>query len=151
MKYILFLFSLIGALCLNAAESHESFAYHSFTVKDRDFNVQDEFHGDGAPLGLILNAYIDDTQYIAITLGENTIYEVQVVNEVTDQDFAPGYKCLMYQGGMSFQGEIVAINILFIYNLSRNTEIPDTVLVDVNNSPTIMELSGLVKLNTSTR
>lgn len=152
MKHLVaFLVSLTISFMAVASESYSSYAYHSFTVKDRDFNVQHESQGDGKPMGLIIDADIDGTEYIGITLGEETIYEVQVVNVVKDEDSQQGIKCVMYQGGMKFQGEIVVINVLFTYDLDKNSNIPETVLVDVVNSPTIMELSGLVKLNSSTR
>lgn len=143
---------LIVVLCLcglsvYAEESVESYAYHSFTVNDRDFNVQEDYNGDGKPLGLIINAEIDGTKMIGITLGEETVYEVQVVNIEEEYDSQNGQKWIMYQGGMKFNDEIVVLNVIFVYDMAKNTNIPETVLVDVHNSPTIMELSGLVQLN----
>jgi hypothetical protein len=124
----------------------ESYAYHTFTVKDRDYNIQQEHHGDGAPIGMIIFAEDDDAKYLVVSLGKDPVYEIQIVNTM-DIPSESGTKCIGYQGGMKFQGSIVVINVIFFYDTDKNTEIPETVGIDVNGSPTIMELSGLVKLN----
>ena len=146
-KLIFYLLLLSICFSIEAKEKHTGFAYHSFTVKDRNFEVVQEYKEDGHPLGVIIDANIDGTQMIGVTLGKETVYEVQIVNTVEDDGVNPNEKCVMYQGGMKFQGEIVVINVLYFYDVHKNKEIPEYVWIDVNNSPTIMELSGLVKIN----
>lgn len=125
----------------------ESYAYHAFTVKDRDYNIQEEQHGDGAPIGMIILAKEDNVvKYLVVSIDKDPMYEIQIVNTM-DLQSDSGTKCIGYQGGMKFQGFIVVINVIFFYNTDKNMEIPETVGIDVNGSPTIIELSGLVKLN----
>jgi hypothetical protein len=95
---------------------------------------------------MIVFAEDDDAKYLVVSLGKDPVYEIQIVNTV-DISSEPGTKCIGYQGGMKFQDGIVVVNIIFFYDADKNADIPETVGIDVNGSPTIMELSGLVKLN----
>lgn len=130
-----------------AADKCTSYAYHSVTIKDRDFNVVEELQGNGKPMGLILNIESDGSKFLGVTIGEKSIYEITIVNTVEDSSSQPGVKCILYQGGMKFQGEYIVINVFYIYDTQKNGEIPEYVWIDVDNSPTIMELSGIVKIN----
>jgi hypothetical protein len=144
LSFLMLLLNSVKASLQTELKS-ESYAYHTFTVKDRDNNIKEEYHGDGAPIGLIIFIENDDAKYIEVSIGKDPVYEIQIVNTM-DLTSEPGVKCTGYQGGMRTQSGIVVMNVLFFYDTDKNTEIPEIVGVDVNGSPTIMELSGLVKL-----
>ena len=57
-------------------------------------------------------------------------------------------KIIMYQGGETIEnmGTYTA-NIFFVYDLSKNKNVPELIRLEINNSPNIMQYSGLIKLD----
>lgn len=122
-----------------------SYIYHGFKVYDRDNNlIQDMPSSSGAPIGIFLVAEIDGKKFLSITVGKDSAYEFKVVlsKDIDEQD---GTRANVYAGGMTIEGQTVPLQVFVCY--SKSSSIPDVILVDVFNSPTLIELSRLVKGN----
>ena len=53
----------------------------------------------------------------------------------------------MYQGGENISGlGSYTANVFFNYNLQQNTKIPETIRFEMDGSPYIYELSGIIKI-----
>jgi hypothetical protein len=54
----------------------------------------------------------------------------------------------MYQGGETIEnmGTYTA-NIFFVYDLSKNENVPELVRLEIHKSPNIMQFSGIIKLD----
>lgn len=140
---ILFALMLIASLSLSAAERViHSYLYHGFKVYDRENNlIQDMPSSSGDPIGLFLVAEIDGEKYLSVTVGDESAYEFRVAlsKNVDEND---GTRADVYAGGMTVEGQTVPLQVFVCYSKSS---IPDVILVDVFNSPTLIELSRLVK------
>lgn len=149
MKKYLFFIILCFTLTASAEgiELISNFAFHSCTILDRDFNVMQEIPSEsGDPIGLYALAKADGKEYIVVTIGEKSAYDIQVVNVVQGKA-ENNSRIDMYQGGMTFQGQIVPINVFLEYNVKRNKYIPETITIDINNSPNFIQLSGLIPVH----
>lgn len=134
---------LITSLNLSAAERViHSYLYHGFKVYDRENNlIQDTPSLSGDPIGLFLVAEIDGEKYLSVTVGDESPYEFRVAltKNIDEKD---GTRADVYAGGMTVKGQTVPLQVFVCYSKSS---IPDVILVDVFNSPTLIELSRLVK------
>lgn len=124
-----------------------NYAFHNCTVLDRNFNVIQELPSQsGNPIGLYILAKENGKEYIAITIGDESAYEIKVVNVVRG-DVENNTRIDMYQGGMIVEGQIAVINVFLEYNLKRNNSIPEAITIDVNNSPNFIRFSGLIPVH----
>ena len=145
MKKLLLIFTLmlIASLHLSAAERViHSYLYHGFKVYDRENNLIQEMPlSSGDPIGLFLVAEINGEKYLSITVGDESVYEFRVAlsKNVDEKD---GTRADVYAGGMTVEGQTVPLQVFVCYSKST---IPDVIIVDVFNSPTLIELSRLVK------
>lgn len=116
--------------------------YHCFKVYDRDSKLINEIpSSNGDPIGLFIVAEIDGEKYLSITVGDDSVYEFKIALS-KNIDEVDGTRAEVYAGGMSVEGQTVPLQVFVCFSKSS---IPDNVLVDVFNSPTIIELSQLVK------
>ncbi|MGM9795527.1 MAG: hypothetical protein ACI3ZZ_04840 [Candidatus Aphodosoma sp.] len=145
MKKVLFILGMMltVSISVNATENIiHSYIYHGFKVYDRDYNlIQDNPSSNGDPIGLFIVADINGEKYLSVTAGEEPVYEFKIAltKNVDDKD---GTHTDVYAGGMTVEGQIVPLQVFVCYSKSA---IPDVILVDVFNSPTLIELSRLVK------
>ena len=145
MKKLLFVLALmlIASFELSASERVlHSYIYHKFKVYDRDNNLIQEIpSSNGDPIGLFIVAEIDGDKYLSITVGDKSAYEFKVTlsKNVNEKD---GTRANVYAGGMTIDGQTVPLQIFVCYSKSS---IPDAIIVDIFNSPTLIELSRLVK------
>lgn len=134
---------LTASFSMNAAERViHSYLFHGFKVYDRENNlIQDIPSSSGDPIGLFIVAEIDGKKYLSITIGDESAYEFKIAlsKNVNEKD---GTRVEVYAGGMSIEGQTVPLQVFVCFSKSA---IPDVVLIDVFNSPTIIELSRLVK------
>lgn len=145
---------LLIIICISALTSYgqdinvvTTYAFHKISVLDREFNVIQELPSQsGDPIGLYSLANADGKEYIIVTIGDESAYEIQVVNFVQG-DAKNNSRIDLYQGGMTVEGQIVIINVYLEYNENRNKKIPEAITVDVNNSPNFIQLSGLVPIH----
>lgn len=145
MKKLLFLFCLcITIICgaQNLESISHNYLYHGFKVYDRDNNLI-KASSSGDPIGLFIVAEISGEKFLSVTVGDESVYAFKVVlsKNVDDND---GTHTDVYAGGMTIEGQIVPLQVLVCYSKSI---IPDVILVDVFNSPTLIELNSLVPLN----
>lgn len=145
MKKLLFVFVLMLIASLNVSASERvihSYLYHGFKVYDRDNNLIQEIpSSSGDPIGLFIVAEIEDEKYLSVTVGDESAYEFRIAlsKNVDDKD---GTHADVYAGGMPVEGQTVPLQVFVCYSKSI---IPDVIFVDVFNSPTLIELSRLVK------
>lgn len=134
---------LLASFRVTAAERViHSYLFHGFKVYDRENNlIQETPSSSGDPIGLFIIAEIDGKKYLSFTIGDESAYEFKVAlsKNVKEND---GTRAEIYAGGMSVEGQTVPLQVFVCFSKSS---IPDGVLVDVFNSPTIIELSRFVK------
>lgn len=141
--FLILALMLLASLSLRAAEHIvHSFIYHGFKVYDRENNlIQDMPSTSGDPIGLFLVAEIEGEKHLTITVGKDSAYEFKVALskavEGKDGDHAD-----VYAGAMTVEGQTVPLQVFVCYSKSS---VPDVILVDVFNSPSLIELSRLVK------
>lgn len=145
MKRVLLVLSLILAAFFNVMAAEQvihSYIYHDFKVYDRNYNLIEEIPSkNGDPMGLFLVAEIDGETYLSATVGKETGYEFKIVlsKQINDKN---GTHADVYAGSMSVEGQTKPLQVFVCYSKSL---MPDVIVVDVFNSPTLIELSGLVK------
>lgn len=145
MKKVIFVFALLLIASFNKSAAEQvihSYLYHGFKVYEREGNlIRDLPSSDGDPIGIFIVAEIDGEKYLSITLGDKTAYEFRVaLSKNIDED--DGTHTDLYAGGMTFEGQTVPLQVFVFYSKST---IPDAIIVDVFKSPTLIELSRLVK------
>lgn len=145
MKKLLFVFVLMLTASFSAGASERiihSYLYHGFKVYDRDNNlIQEAPSSSGDPIGLFIVAEIDGEKYLSVTIGDESAYEFRIAlsKNVDEKD---GTHADVYAGAMTVEGQTVPLQVFVCYSKST---IPDVIIVDVFNSPTLIELSRLVK------
>lgn len=90
---------------------------------------------------MFIVAEIEGEKYLSVTVGKDSAYEFKIVLSKTIEE-EDGTHADVYAGGMTVEGETVPLQVFVCYS---KTPIPDVILVDVFNSPTLIELSRLVK------
>lgn len=145
MKKILLVgaFILFVSLVLSAKEHViHSYLYHGFKVYDRENNlIQDAPSTSGDPIGLFLVAEVDGEKFLSVTVGNDSAYEFKIVLSKSIEE-KEGTHADIYAGGMTVEGQTIPLQVFVCYSKST---IPDAIIVDVFNSPTLIELSRLVK------
>ena len=147
--FLLFVITLscVSNLFAQDYQVNQKFVFHECLVLNRDFSIKEKIPSEsGDPMGLYIFTEIEDKKYIVVTLGQETMYEIQVVNTVNGK-VENGSRIDMYQGGMHFQESIVVINVFLEFDTTKNTEIPEAITIDVNNSPTFIQFKGIVPLS----
>lgn len=136
-------FVLFVSFVLSAKEQViHSYLYHGFTVYDRENNlIEDMPSASGDPIGLFLVAEVDGEKYLSVTVGNDSVYEFMILlsKSIEEKD---GTRADIYAGGMTVEEQSVPLQVFACYSTST---IPDVIIVDVFNSPTLIELSRLVK------
>jgi len=110
-------------------------------VLDRDYKLIKEMpSSNGNPIGLFFIAEVDETKYIMVTVGNESLYEIEVALSKEESD--AGVRSEIYGGVMQFQGQKVPLQVLLFFTKSNT---PDDIIIDVFNSSTLIKLSGLVQ------
>lgn len=121
----------------------DKYIWRQMTVKNRNYDVIEEFNN---VKGVIILVNIEEKDYVSITIGEKSMYEVQIVNKVVDTS-VKGVKIEMLQGRQKIQDKIITMSVFLTYFNIKNTSIPEVISVDIDGSDSIIEFSGLVKLD----
>lgn len=125
----------------------QKFVFHEALVLNRDFSIQERIPSEsGDPMGLYIFTEIEDKKCILVTIGEEPKYEILIVN-IVEGDVEDGRRIDMYQGGMHFKGEIVVINVFLEFDISKNSKVPESITIDVNNSPNFIQFKGILPLS----
>ena len=135
----------VGAYASTEYIVNEKLVFHKLEVLETGTEkVLDSFSNFG---GVIIDATIEKQNYLVISIPEVHTYTLQIVNKVVDTS-QKNIKIVMYQGGEHIEnmGTYTA-NIFFVYDLSKNRNVPELVRLEINNSPNIMLFSGIIKLS----
>lgn len=150
-KILLFLLCCISvgvkALDANNYIVKEKLVFHQLDILETETDkVLDSFYEVS---GMILSVDIDSTEYLCIDIPDVHTYNIQIVNRVEDKP-SENLKVVMLQGGETIEinGEkgTYTANIFFVYDLRKNSEIPEFVRLQINGSPNILKFSGIIKL-----
>ena len=93
-----------------------------------------------ADSGYLTRRLVDVVQDIIIREEDCGCLSGLVVSDFVDEK--DGTRADVYAGGMTVEGQTVPLQVFVCYSKST---IPDVIIVDVFNSPTLIELSRLVK------
>jgi hypothetical protein len=150
MRQFVFIFCFLSSLLscygqsFNDVKMKEKFVFHQLdfleTGTDKLLYSPDNIKG------LIVTSSYDNKEYLTISIPGVHTYYLHIINKVVDTP-EPDMKVIMYQGGETIEnvGTYVA-NVFFVYDLQKNTSIPEFVRLELHNSPNILMFSGLIKL-----
>lgn len=148
-RYIYLIFCCLSIpLCAQTSGNftiNEKLIFHKLEVLETGTDKVLDSFPEGS--GMIVDATIDNKNYLLISIPDVHTYQLQIVNKVVDTP-QKNLKIIMYQGGETIEnmGTYTA-NIFFVYDLSKNKNIPELIRLEINNSPNIMQYSGLIKLD----
>ena len=145
--YLIFCFFSIPlcAQTLGNFTINEKLIFHKLEVLETGTDKVLDSFPEGS--GMIIDTTIDNKNYLLISIPDVHTYQLQIVNKVVDTP-QKKLKIIMYQGGETIEnmGTYTA-NIFFVYDLSKNKNVPELIRLEINNSPNIMQYSGLIKLD----
>lgn len=150
MKRIILTFCLyLLTISLYAQSSNnyhvvEQFVYHQLEIIDAQTKQTIESFNDYK--GVIVSAIVDEQEYLIIGMTKDMTFKLMIVNKAEDI-FEEKWEIRMYQGGEKISGlGSYTANVFFYYNLQRNTKIPEAIRFEMNGSPYIYEISGIIKI-----
>lgn len=122
----------------------EQFVYHQLEIIDAQTKQTIENFDDYK--GGVASAIIGEQEYLIITMTKDMSFRLMIVNKA-EETFDEKWKIRMYQGGEKISGlGSYTANVFFDYNLQQNAMIPETIRFEMNGSPYIYELSGIIKI-----
>ena len=148
-RYIYLIFCCLSILlCAQTSGNftiNEKLIFHKLEVLETGTDKVLDSFPEGS--GMIIDTTIDNKNYLLISIPDVHTYQLQIVNKVVDTP-QKNLKIIMYQGGETIEnmGTYTA-NIFFVYDLSKNKNVPELIRLEINNSPNIMQYSGLIKLD----
>lgn len=148
-RYINLIFCCLSIpLCAQTSGNftiNEKLIFHKLEVLETGTDKVLDSFPEGS--GMIIDTTIDNKNYLLISIPDVHTYQLQIVNKVVDTP-QKNLKIIMYQGGETIEnmGTYTA-NIFFVYDLSKNKNVPELIRLEINNSPNIMQYSGLIKLD----
>ncbi len=143
--FCLYLFTT-GLYAQNGNNYHvnEQFVYHQLEIINAQTKQTIERFDDYK--GGVASAVIGEQEYLIIIMTEDMVFKLVIVNKA-EEVFEGKSKIRMYQGGENVSGlGSYTANVFFNYNLQQNTKIPETIRFEMDGSPYIYELSGIIKI-----
>ncbi len=143
----------ITIICINSfavfAQSEciirDKYIYHSTEVIET--STGKTIDPESNLMGMVILATVNNVDYLVITIGDEAFLYLEVVN-VVENSMENDMRIKMYQGGEYKEGVgIYTADVLFAYDESKNSTIPEIIRVEVHNSPNIIIFSGIVRLN----
>lgn len=124
---------------------NEKLVFHKLEVLETGTDKILDSFDEGS--GGIIDATIQNKNYLMISIPDVHTYTLQIVNKVIENP-QKNLKIIMYQGGETIEnmGTYTA-NIFFVYDLSKNENVPELVRLEIHKSPNIMQFSGIIKLD----
>lgn len=146
--------TLIICMCLltsslnaqNGNDYHivEQFVYHQLVIINAQTKQTIESFDDYK--GAVASAIVGEQEYLIITMTKDIGFNLMIVNKA-EEIFDDNWKIRMYQGGGKIDGlGSYTANVFFNYDLQYNTKIPETIRFEMDGSPYIYELSGIIKI-----
>lgn len=148
-KYILLLLCCFSiSLFAQTSDNYtinEKFIFHKLEVLETGTDKVLDSFSEGS--GMIIDATVENKNFLLISIPDVRTYQLLIVNKVVDTP-KKDLKIVMYQGGETIEnlGTYTA-NIFFVYDMSKNKNVPELIRLEINNSPNIMQYSGLIKLD----
>jgi hypothetical protein len=134
-------------MCANAQEKTrvlEKYVFHKLEVLNSQTKEPIETFDDYK--GIVFSAVVNGQEYLSITLVNNMTFNLIIANKAEDI-VENNLKIRMYQGGENIEGMgTYTANVLFHYYLSKNANIPESIWFEINGSPYIYNMSGIVKI-----
>jgi len=151
MKRLIILFlTCIVIMSMNAQTNknytiNQKFKFHSLEFLETGTDKLLEEFPEGE--GLVINAISNNQEYLIISIPGVHDYYLQIVNKVEDTP-EENLKIIMYQGGEKIEnlGTYTA-NVFYVYDLSKNNEVPELIRFEINNSPNIQQFKGIIRLD----
>ena len=124
---------------------NQKFKFHSLEFLETGTDKLLEEFPEGE--GLVINAISNNQEYLIISIPGVHDYYLQIVNKVEDTP-EENLKIIMYQGGEKIEnlGTYTA-NVFYVYDLSKNNEVPELIRFEINNSPNIQQFKGIIRLD----
>lgn len=125
---------------------NEKYLFHKMEVLETGTDkLLDSFPGMG---GMVVSATAHGKEYLIISIPKVHTYELQIVNRAEEDITEQNLKIVMLQGGETIENVgIYTANVFFIYDLKKNLNMPEIIRLEINNSPNIMQYSGIIKLS----
>lgn len=149
MKKLLFLLMSVACLSVYSQETsnqkvNEKFVFHQWETLNA---TSGETLKSFTVTGVIVDASINNKDYLSISIADVYTYNLTIVNKVIDYP-QEDIKVVMYQGGEIIEDKgTYTASVFFVYDLKKNEKIPEFVRFQIHNSPNVMILSGIIKLS----
>lgn len=149
MRLIKISFILIALVVTNitiAQISQTNYVANQVLVKDCQTGATKIDFGAGNKAVIVYYVDHNGIEWVAITLGTEVVYEVEVVN--TEIDHPSSYIDVeTKQGGVISKGNCVGtISIFRVYNKEKNRKIPEFIRTQVNGADVAFEFHGIIQL-----
>ena len=124
---------------------NEKFIFHKLEVLETGTDKVLDSFSEGS--GMIIDATVENKNFLLISIPDVHTDQLLIVNKVVDTP-KKDLKIVMYQGGETIEnlGTYTA-NIFFVYDMSKNKNVPELIRLEINNSPNIMQYSGLISVH----
>lgn len=138
---------LCMTMCANAQDNTrvlEKYVFHKLEVLNSQTKEPIETFDDYK--GVVFSAVVNKQEYLSITLVNDMTFNLIIANKAEDI-VENNLKIRMYQGGENIEGlGTYTANVFFNYYLSENASIPESIWFEINGSPYIYVMSGIVKI-----
>lgn len=142
MKKILLILSIILTISMHAASQkvNDCLFFHNCKILNRDYEEVDFLSSPDEPMGVFMILEEASQKFLVITIGDELAYDFPIA---LSKDVVEGKnKTKVFAGGMDFEGHTVPLQVFVCYSKYST---PDCIIVDIYDSPTIIELSKIVK------
>lgn len=149
MRLIKISFVLIALVITNitiAQISQTKYVANQVLVKDSQTDVIKADFGARNKAAIVYHVDRDGIEWVAITLGTEVVYEVEIVN--TEIDHPNSYIDVeIKQGGIMSNGKCIGTIAVFrVYNKEKNRKVPEYIRTQVNGSDVAFEFHGIIQL-----
>ena len=142
--YIVLAFAL-ASMTVSAQNIVEKFVSHKLDIVESD--TKRPIHSDVDLKYVIASVFIDEQEYLIISNPNIMTYNLIVFNKA-EEIVNSNTKIRMYQGGENIKdvGTYTA-NVFYYYDIQRNESIPESIWLELDNSPNILIFSGIIRIN----
>lgn len=144
LKIILLVFFTFTAFGVNSQVNK----YVANQVIVKDVNTDEVVQDFGVGQRAVIVYYIgeDNIEWIGVTLGHTTVYQIQAVQTIVDYP-EKGIKIEMKRGGVMENSEVVGtISVFRLYDLENNKVVPELIRTKVDNADVVFEFHGIVAI-----
>lgn len=144
---------LIIAICLFSVKSHSQdnytilhkYKFHSMEFLDTGTEKLLEDFTDIS--GVIVDCIVNGDEYLLISIPGVHDYHIRIVHKATDVPPENDVKMDLYQGGEKVEGiGTYTCNVFFVYDITKNAQMPQWVRLAIDNSSNIVQFKGIIEL-----